>query len=267
MGVASGETAPDAGTIVLDGEPVGRLTPAVAQALGLAIVHQHPALLPDLTVAENIRVAVRPEHLRRRDSNRRGDALAARPRPLRRSARRPRGGRSASPSGICSSSPRRSRLQPRLLILDEPTAPLGAGLGRAALRRGAQARRRDARGHLHLAPALRGPPDRGPGDRPARRTVSGTAPVDEISDDELLALIVGRAARVDLPAEAAVRNDRRRCCVSTACPGAASTTSRSPRARARSSGSPGSSGTARVSSSRARRPRPVERRGDVVARA
>src|SRR5688500_2502341 len=63
--VASGATVPDGGTIVFTGQEVDRLTPAVAQELGIAIVHQHPALLPDMTVAENIRVAVRPEHLRR----------------------------------------------------------------------------------------------------------------------------------------------------------------------------------------------------------
>src|SRR5581483_1736300 len=69
MNVASGAIAPDAGTIVFDGEAVENLTPALAQALGIAMVHQHPALLPDMTVAENIRVAVGIEHLRRRDSD------------------------------------------------------------------------------------------------------------------------------------------------------------------------------------------------------
>src|SRR5262245_19637755 len=69
MNVASGTTTPDAGSIVFDGSPVESLTPALAQELGIAIVHQHPALLPDMTVAENIRVSVAPEHLRRRNSD------------------------------------------------------------------------------------------------------------------------------------------------------------------------------------------------------
>src|SRR3954451_24469837 len=63
MNVASGAIAPDSGTIVFDGEPVESLTPVVAQELGIAIVHQHPALLPDMTVAENMRVSVGIEHL------------------------------------------------------------------------------------------------------------------------------------------------------------------------------------------------------------
>src|SRR3954451_781916 len=67
MSIASGATAPDAGTIVFDGTSLDDLTPALAQQLGIAIVHQHPALFPDLTVAENLRVALAPEHLRRRD--------------------------------------------------------------------------------------------------------------------------------------------------------------------------------------------------------
>src|SRR5438874_13110860 len=52
MNIASGATAPDAGTIVVAGSTVDNLTPAAAQELGIAIVHQHPALLPDMTVAE-----------------------------------------------------------------------------------------------------------------------------------------------------------------------------------------------------------------------
>src|SRR3954454_222615 len=57
MNVASGAYLPDAGTIVFDGETVADLTPAFAQELRIAIVHQHPALLPDMTVAENILVS------------------------------------------------------------------------------------------------------------------------------------------------------------------------------------------------------------------
>src|SRR4029453_18872318 len=63
MGVASGTTQPDTGSIEIDGEVVPALDPATASGLGIAIVHQHPAVLPDLTVAENIRVAVPREFL------------------------------------------------------------------------------------------------------------------------------------------------------------------------------------------------------------
>src|SRR5690349_11182612 len=63
MSVASGAVAPDTGSIEVGGATFDRLTPAQASALGIAIVHQHPAVLPDLTVGENIRVAIPPHIL------------------------------------------------------------------------------------------------------------------------------------------------------------------------------------------------------------
>jgi len=69
MNIASGALTPDSGSIVFEGETVDNLTPALSQELGIAMVHQHPAVLPDLTVAENIMVAVGPEHLQRRASD------------------------------------------------------------------------------------------------------------------------------------------------------------------------------------------------------
>src|SRR4026208_2224464 len=68
MNVASGATQPDLGSILFEGAEIDDLTPTRAQELGIAIVHQHPALLPDMTVAENIRLSVTREHLDRRDS-------------------------------------------------------------------------------------------------------------------------------------------------------------------------------------------------------
>lgn len=57
MAVASGALTPDQGRIVIAGtETVGN--PELARALGLAIVRQEPALMPDLTVAENLYLGV-----------------------------------------------------------------------------------------------------------------------------------------------------------------------------------------------------------------
>src|SRR6185369_16128453 len=53
MAVASGALVPDAGQAVVDGRDI-RGDAAAARAAGLAIVRQHPALLPDLTVADNL---------------------------------------------------------------------------------------------------------------------------------------------------------------------------------------------------------------------
>ena len=169
MNVASGATAPDSGTIVFDGSPVEHLTPAMAQELGIAIVHQHPALLPDMTVAENIRVAVGREHLRRRDP----DATKA-----MRSLLDDVHFLGHLEDRVSSLSVARRHLlelakafavSPRLLILDEPTAPLSQDsveLLFTAVRKLAA----DGHGHrLHHAPAGRGARDRRSRHRPARR--------------------------------------------------------------------------------------------------
>ncbi len=54
MNIISGVVRPDGGTIEIDGEIPARLTPSLAQAHGVQIVHQELSLLPDMTVAENI---------------------------------------------------------------------------------------------------------------------------------------------------------------------------------------------------------------------
>lgn len=52
----TGVIRPDSGTIALDAKTVRFHSPAAAQAAGIAAVFQDPALLPDLTVAENLRL-------------------------------------------------------------------------------------------------------------------------------------------------------------------------------------------------------------------
>jgi rhamnose transport system ATP-binding protein len=46
--------APDSGEIQITGEPASFHSPMDAQAKGVAVVHQHPALFPDISAAENI---------------------------------------------------------------------------------------------------------------------------------------------------------------------------------------------------------------------
>jgi ribose transport system ATP-binding protein len=58
MAVAAGALAPDQGTIAIGGRLLETASPSAARELGLAIVRQDPALLPDLTVAENMAVGV-----------------------------------------------------------------------------------------------------------------------------------------------------------------------------------------------------------------
>ena len=199
MNVASGTTAPDEGSIVFDGAPVENLTPALAQELGIAIVHQHPALLPDMTVAENFRVAVAEEHLRRRDQD-----ISKAMRSLLDDVHF--GGHLEDRVSSLSVA-RRHLLElakafavsPKLLILDEPTAPLSQDsveLLFAAVRKLAEEgtavvyithRLGEVREIADRVTVLRDGANR------------GTSPVKDISDDDLLAQIIGRTLEATFP--------------------------------------------------------------------
>src|SRR5262245_399378 len=58
--ILGGAHAQDAGALAIDGDEVAHLSPPRARALGIAVIYQHPALLPDLTVAENLALGDEP---------------------------------------------------------------------------------------------------------------------------------------------------------------------------------------------------------------
>jgi rhamnose transport system ATP-binding protein len=63
--IITGAHQPDSGSIEIDGRQVSRFTPASAHAHGIAAIYQQPALFPDLSVAENIALALeKPSPLR-----------------------------------------------------------------------------------------------------------------------------------------------------------------------------------------------------------
>jgi ribose transport system ATP-binding protein len=61
MAVAAGATIPDSGEVVIGGQVMIDATPTAAQMLGLAVVYQHPSVLDDLTVAENMALSMPPD--------------------------------------------------------------------------------------------------------------------------------------------------------------------------------------------------------------
>jgi ribose transport system ATP-binding protein len=63
MAISAGSLAPDAGEVRIRGERLAHADPEHARELGLAIVYQESALVPDLTVAENTMLAL-PRRLR-----------------------------------------------------------------------------------------------------------------------------------------------------------------------------------------------------------
>src|SRR4051794_31330363 len=190
MNIASGTLVPDGGTISVGGETVTSLSPREATARGIAIVHQHPAVLPDLTVQENLEVALPAEVFR---SGSRAEVVA---RLLERV------GLVVDPRDRVDTLTVGQRhmleiakafaVSPRLLILDEPTAPLGGDAVDLLFR---LVREQVAAGTsvvyiTHRMAEVRELADRVTVLRDGR--VRGTARVSDISDQELLALILGR---------------------------------------------------------------------------
>src|SRR5450432_3356122 len=56
--ILGGALEPDSGTVSINSAPVITYTPAAARAAGIAVISQQPALFHELTVAENIGLAV-----------------------------------------------------------------------------------------------------------------------------------------------------------------------------------------------------------------
>jgi ABC-type sugar transport system ATPase subunit len=126
INILSGMLPADAGIVCLDGAPVTIRDPRHALSLGVATVYQELSLLPNLTVAQNLVLG--------REPSRRGllDAGAMKARAQEALGRL---GLVIAPQTIVSnlSLAERQMIEiakalasnPKILILDEPTAPLG----------------------------------------------------------------------------------------------------------------------------------------------
>ncbi len=126
IAIVSGAQQPDGGTIEIDGREVGALDPVSARALGVAVIHQRPALFPDLTVAENVALGAERGHpLRRVDwSGRRARASAL----LQRLGARVHPDARVGDLGVAEQQlveiARALGGYARVVVLDEPTASL-----------------------------------------------------------------------------------------------------------------------------------------------
>ncbi len=209
MNVASGTVAPDSGTIEVDGAQFEHLTPTTAAQLGIAIVHQHPALLPDMTVAENVRVAlpqvVSPAGRQSRTEIRRIlDEVGFKPHL---------DDRVDSLSVVDKHLLELAKalaVKPAVLILDEPTAPLDQESVEMLF---AHVRRVAEGGSAviyitHRLAEVRVVADRVTILRDGE--VRGVSSVEAISDDELLRADHRAPPRIGLPPEAGRVDDRRR---------------------------------------------------------
>jgi rhamnose transport system ATP-binding protein len=124
--VMTGAVQPDSGALTVSGHTIPLMDPAAARALGIAAIYQQPSLFPDLTVAENIALALEGgsafRRVRWREMNRRAAALLARV------------GGSIDPERLVAtlSMPEQQLVEiakaiganAKVLIMDEPTASL-----------------------------------------------------------------------------------------------------------------------------------------------
>lgn len=125
--IIAGQTAPSGGEVLLGGQTVPYFSPRLARSRGVAIVPQHPDLFHSLTALENLFVGEWPRGvaglLSWRAMRRQATAvLAAMGVTLDLNARA--GDLSVAERQLLQIA-RALRAEARLLILDEPTAPLG----------------------------------------------------------------------------------------------------------------------------------------------
>ena len=124
MNVASGTLIQDSGTITVDGVQIEKLNPILATGLGIAFVHQHPAVLPDLTVAENILISVPKEFLKTHGSVNESMRAILDDFGFTADLKERVGGLSVAQKHLLELA-KAFAVNPKVLILDEPTAPLG----------------------------------------------------------------------------------------------------------------------------------------------
>jgi len=200
MSIISGVNQPDTGEIEFEGRRVSPMSPETATALGISISYQHPAILDDLSVLDNLRVA-QPQSLFARRAPRdvaeellnavglhvplqsRGDSLTVAQKQLLEIAKA-------------------LALRPKVLILDEPTASLDQDATemlfdriRAVVKTGTSViyithRLAEIRQIAHRVTVLRD------------GRVRGGALVADVTDERLLSMIIGRTLGSTFPPKA-----------------------------------------------------------------
>jgi ribose transport system ATP-binding protein len=201
MGVAAGSVTPDAGVVEIGGVPLPHLNPTAARAAGLAIVRQDHAQLPDLTVAENMFLGVRPAL---RGGLRAATTWAAEllePWQMGIDPRERMGAATMEQRSIVEIATALA-LRPRVLVLDEPSEHLSAEeVERLFQRVGEVTRLGGAVVYIsHRIPEVKSIAGRVTVLRDGQ--VRGTFDADAVSEQEIVTLVVGRSLDVVFPAKA-----------------------------------------------------------------
>ncbi len=206
MNILYGLYHADEGEILIDGKPVRFESPGDAIAAGLGMVHQHFMLIPVFTVTENIILGVEPTEglgvLNRREARRRVADISQ------------RYGLSVPPDGVIEELPvgvqQRVEIlkalyrEAEILILDEPTAVLTPQETEElfTVMRGLREAGKGIIFITHKLKEVLAAADRITVVR--RGKVVGSADPETTTDDELAAMMVGRAVQLTVdrsPAE------------------------------------------------------------------
>jgi ribose transport system ATP-binding protein len=197
MNIISGTLRPSEGEINIGGRPVHNITPEIAKSYGVGICFQHPAILEDLSIFENLRVALpdsvfagRPPHEVVQEVL---DTVGLQV-PLAMRA----DGLTVAQKHLLEIA-KALALKPKVLILDEPTASLDQdstdmlfGRVREIVSAGTAViyithRLAEIRQIAHRVTVLRD------------GRVRGSSLVREITDTDLVGLIVGRTLEAAFP--------------------------------------------------------------------
>ena len=199
INVASGTVAPSTGEVLINGTSYSALTPALAASLGIAIVHQHPAVLKDLTVLENLQVALPASRFRGRPAEAVGAELLERV-GLKLSLKLRVEDLTIAQKHLVEIA-KALATSPKILVLDEPTAALGQDsvdllfrLIAKEIEKGTAViyithRLAEVRDLASIVTVLRD------------GHLMATSEIDKISDSELLAQIIGRELKSAFPAK------------------------------------------------------------------
>jgi rhamnose transport system ATP-binding protein len=195
--ILAGVHRPTTGTLRLSGEPVEITSPIAAQKLGVALIHQEPISFPDLSVAENIVMGREVGGLLSRvpwaqiiaDARRYMDMLG-----VSIDVQRPMRGLSIANQQMVEIA-RALASDSRLIIMDEPTAPL-TPREVETLFKIARRLREEGRTIIfisHRLEEVRMLCDRVTIFRDGAHIATQT--IDSISDDEIIRLMIGRTLK------------------------------------------------------------------------
>jgi len=193
MNIVSGVVQPDAGELIFEGRPVRFEGPRDAQALGVGFVHQELALVPQLSVAENVFLGRYPAargFVNYGDMRRRAhELLAGLGHDL--DPKRPVADLSLAERQLVEIA-RAVAFDCRLIIMDEPTAPLSDHDAQALFRSMRLLRDRGV-GLIYISHRLKEIfeiSDRVTVLRDGRHVL--TQPTAEVTQDEMVRAMIGR---------------------------------------------------------------------------